>query len=532
MKLTIFILIIALIQVSARGFGQKITLNTNHTPIEKVLQSITNQSGYEILYDLKDLKDQKVSLKLNNVSVEEAIKTVLKDLPFTYQIIKNNIVLKKEEPTFLERLAERWADRDVRGRVVDETGKPLPGASVRVKGKNTVANTNSEGEFVMKGLADDAVLLISYVGYKQLELPLKGTVMPLEIKLNQVTGELEEVAVKGSTGYQVIDKNHPGSFDVIDNELVNRTMGTSVLSRIEDLTPGVLFNKTRGANSTNQLLIRGRNTINSNTYPLIVLDNFPYDGDINNINPNDIESFTILKDASAAAIWGARAGNGVIVITTKRGKTAKPQVSLRSNVMVSEKPDQFYSSRISSSDFIDIERDLFNQGRYNALINATRLPQPLTPVIEILAKQRQGQLTVAEANAHIDKLRNQDVRNDLDRYFYQTAINQDNHLSVSGNTSGINYYLSGGWSKGIPNNLGDAQIDRVNLRTNNTFKVNNKLNIDVGLTYTKNMRNAGNGAATITPGASKSLYPYADLVDDQGNGLILVKDYRSAFTDT
>ncbi|MEB2778757.1 TonB-dependent receptor plug domain-containing protein, partial [Algoriphagus sp. D3-2-R+10] len=167
-----------------------------------------------------------------------------------------------------------------------------------------------------------------------------------------ILGEVEVV----STGYQEIPRERAsGSFVQLGQEMVNRRVSTNILDRLQDITPGLIFNRFN--ESQDPISIRGRSTIFANTTPLVVVDNFPYDGPLENINPNDVESFTILRDAAAASIWGARAGNGVIVITTKKGKSGSaPKVSLNTNLIFTEKPDLFYSPRMDNSDFVEVER--------------------------------------------------------------------------------------------------------------------------------------------------------------------------------
>ena len=162
--------------------------------------------------------------------------------------------------------------------------------------------------------------------------------------------------------------------------------------------PAQCFSGTRMSNELTGITIRGRSSIDENVSvdPLIVLDNFPYEGDINNINPNDIESITILKDAAAASIWGARSGNGVIVITTKKGSNRKIKVELNTNITTGEKPDIFYSTNfLPSKDFIDVETFLFNKGYFdNDIISANR--PLLSPVADQLLKRRAGLITAAD----------------------------------------------------------------------------------------------------------------------------------------
>src|SRR3546814_10547765 len=150
--------------------------------------------------------------------------------------------------------------------------------------------------------------------------------------------------------------------------------------------PGILFDK-RGP--SDGLRVRGLSSIGlTDSRPLIILDNFPYEGDLDAINPNDVASVTLLKDAASASIWGARAGNGVLVITTKRGRFAQPfQLSATSNITIQEKPDLFYQPQVASTDYIDIEKMLFERGVYNSALSNTHTWPVVSPVVDILDRK-------------------------------------------------------------------------------------------------------------------------------------------------
>jgi TonB-dependent SusC/RagA subfamily outer membrane receptor len=188
----------------------------------------------------------------------------------------------------------------------------LAGAVIRLKDDKTGTLSDANGKFSLAVSDTTGRLIVSYIGYITQEVRTGSG--NLVVMLEPNSSELNEVIV--STGYQQIPAERAtGSFAFADNKLLNRRVSPDVLTRISDVVPGVIFNKGR----SNALRIRGQSTIFAEAEPLIVIDNFPYEGDLNSINPNDVESITVLKDAAAASIWGARAGNGVIVITTKKG---------------------------------------------------------------------------------------------------------------------------------------------------------------------------------------------------------------------
>lgn len=339
-----------------------------------------------------------------------------------------------------------------------------------------------------------------------------------------------------STGYQKVPKERAtGSFDFIDNKLINRSVSPNILDRIENLTPGLLFNHGDAA-YTDRFLIRGRSTIFSNAQPLIVLDNFPYDGNLSNINPNDIATISILKDAAAASIWGARAGNGVIVITTKKGKTKKPQIQFNTNITIGQKPDISSLNTISSADFIGLEQFLFSKGFYSMdeLYNQLNYGNPpFTPVVELLIAQRDGLISTSEANREIERLKKYDVRDDEKKYLYQTRINQQYGLSVSGNAEHVNYYMSAGWFNNKSNLVGEKN-SRITLRSSSTFKISKKLRIDAGINYVRYVNKNGNnpGYNIVGLNTRKNIYPYARLVDDDGVPIPVYLNHRKSYIDT
>lgn len=512
MRLTTVILMATFIQVSASSLAQKISLYKANAPLKAVIKELQVQSGYGFVYTDQLLEKTKpVHIKLVDASLEEALKKLFEGTELTYSINSKTVIIEPKVPSFLDRLAERWAAIDVTGRVLDEQGKPLPGASVRVKGGAKLTATNKDGEFSLKDVAEDAVLLISYVGYKILEIPLKDAVMPLEIKLNVQTGELEEVKVNFSTGFQHIAKERAtGSFTHLNQEQLDQRIAPDIISKLEGITNGLVFNKNRSTGES-ELRVRGESTIFANANPLIVVDNFPYDGDINRINPNDVESVTVLKDAAAASIWGVQAANGVIVITTKRGRLNQPlKVNLTSNFTLQEKPDLYYAPTISPSDYIDLEAFLFDKGYYDARLNSVD-KQVVSPVVDILAKKRAGSLNADQAKAQMDAYRTIDFREEQLKYIYRKPFLQQHQLNFNGGTNNSTYYFSAGYDRNLGMKIGDDN-NRLVLNTQNTYRPLKTLEFSLCITYTATK--AQNNSVPLL-----NTFPYTPLKDEQGNEL-------------
>jgi len=395
--------------------------------------------------------------------------------------------------------------------------KPLAGATIKIEPSNSTTIANDKGYFSLHVNMVGGKLIVSYLGYKTVEIPLNSIVDgPLNVVLEPNSKILDAVTV--STGFQILPKERAnGSFSVINNELFNRSVSTDVISRLNGVTSGLMFNKA--ASNNLGITIRGKSTIWANTQPLVILDNFPYEGDINNINPNDVENITVLKDAAAASIWGTRAGNGVIVITTKRGKFNQPvTVSFNSNVTTAEKPDLYYEPKISSSSYIELEKFLFEKGRYNNAINDGLTA--LTPGVELMLKARSGLITPIERDQQLAALAQHDVRDDMLKYYYQKSTKQQYALNITGGSENQQYYVSGGWDKNLAEAVGNG-YNRISLNANNTYSLfNHRVEISTGILYTR----TNNDNNWIAPefGAG-TIYPYALLADGEGNALPIAK---------
>ena len=299
----------------------------------------------------------------------------------------------------------------------------------------------------------------------------------LIIALDSGSNQLNEVSIV-STGYQTIPKERAtGSFVQIDNSLINRSVSTNILDRLNGVTSGLTFNNNNAHQFQQATIeIRGRATLFSNPNPLVIIDNFPYDGDLNNINPNDIENITILKDAAAASAWGSRSGNGVIVITTKKGRlNLAPTVSVTANTTIGAKPNLYYRPQLSSAEYIGVEQFLFNKGAYNNTINNGY--GALSPAVEIFVARRNGTISIADSLSQINTLKSYDVRQQLLKYFYRPSVNQQYQASISGGSASQKYFVSAGYDNDLSNSVGSA-YDRVTLNASNTYYfLKNKLEL-------------------------------------------------------
>lgn len=419
----------------------------------------------------------------------------------------------------------------ISGKVIaSDTRLPVAGASVSTSHDARAVATNTEGAFTIT-LDDDAdTLFISRIGYEPQRIPVRGfTRKTLLIELQVAAKQLDEVVV--NTGFQYIPKERAtGSFSYIDNKTLSLQAGTNILDRLNGVASGILFDYSKNTSDNKKLNfnVRGLSTINGPQDPLIVVDNFPYEGDINNINPNNVESITILKDAAAASIWGTRAGNGVIVITTKHGRFNLPaKIEFNTNVRVTEKPNLFYPPQMTSSDYIDVEEMLYSQGYFsNATGNGY---SALTPVADILYRRDNGLLTPEVATAQINALRKHDVRDDYNKYFYRNALNQQYALNLYGGSDKIAYLVSAGIDKNTSEL--DAGYNRLDVRAENTYQPFRNVQVTAGITYTSANTASGRPAYNTIQSANRFV-PYLSFADGQGNPVSVPQSYRDEYTDT
>jgi len=523
MKLVIILITTAILQVSAGTYAQTITLNRTNVPLEKVMKEIRQQTGYDFFYDLKLIKNAKhVNINVKNASLDEVLDKCFAGQSLTYKIGDKVVMIKEKAPSFLDKVVQVFQSIDVKGRVVDEKGNPLPGASIKVKGTDVTAISDASGAFFLAAVDEKAVLVISFIGYEVKEVNVGQDLG--DVALSIAVGELNEVEV--STGYQTLNKERAtGAFVQISNSLINRSVGTNILERLDGITSSLIFPKSSNIGAPRSSIeIRGRSTLFSSAEPLVILDNFPYEGEYNNINPNDVESITVLTDAAAASIWGARAGNGVIVITTKKGKlNTKPQVNFTGIVNIGDKPDLYYTPRLTSEQYLEVERFLFDRGAFNTIINNGY--GALSPAVELMLANRNGTLNATDYAAGIERLKGMDSRVQQLKYQFRTSVNQQYQASVSGGGTNQKYFLSAGYDKNLNSDV-NSNNDRVTLNANNTyFLLNNKLEINAGIILTA-AKNQGLGVGV---GFN---YPYTQIADENGNPLVVANVLRPSYATT
>lgn len=507
-------------QVSAGTYAQKITLSARNAELFTIFDQISDQSGYDFVITNSILKNsKKVTIDVKNAELSDVLDQIFKNQSLEFTIANKSVLVRKKEPAFLEKIIKRFQSIDVTGKVLDENNLPLPGATVGVKGLKKQVVTNKDGEFTLNDVDEDAVLMITFLGYQTREI--KASENLGNIILTIQTGQLDEVTV--STGYQTLSKERvTGSFSTLSSKQLDQQRLSSMQSLLEGRIPGY-----------NNGLIRGTTSMNGLVQPLYVIDGFPVENlslnansttvaeGIPGLNLEDIESITVLKDAAAASIYGARASNGVIVIVTKKAKKGKPQISASSTFTLS--PYRQYTDNLTNSaDIVELEKEWAannpnlrgaNAGAYaaNLLQNVAYPSQGINAILRNAA----GTLSQADLNTKLGQLAagGYQYYDDVEKYSKRNPFYQQYNLSVGSATEKNALYSSVTYrnNKTQDKFAGDESLG-VNI--NNTTQINKWLSMELStfLSYTEGETQPYN---TLSPGYN--FLPYDRLVNADGS---------------
>jgi len=402
MKLTLVLLTAAFMQVSAATYGQKISLTVENTPLEKVFDQLRQQSGYNFLYNSQMLKQSKpVSLSVKNEQLNAVLDKCFKDQPLTFVINQNTIVIQEK----LVAQLVKPVVTEITGVVTDIKGQPIPGVTVKISGTQVATVTNIEGKYSIKVPDEKSILVFSFIGFTAQDVVV-GNRKSINITLLETSSSLTEVVVTGY-GQSVAKRDLTGSISTIDAKQILERQPVTIADALEGQAAGVLVANDNGDPSgTGTVTIRGMGSLNSGTGPLYVIDGV-INTDADFLNPADISSIEVLKDAASAAIYGSRGANGVIIITTKHGQEGKQVVT----------------------------------GTYYHLFGRLAHELPSVSSSE-LRRFRIGKNTnVATGGANTDSVShylNQD--NDYQTLLLKTAQKDQYNLSISGGQKGLTYY--------------------------------------------------------------------------------------------
>jgi len=351
MRLTTFFIFISALQLSAKSTAQKITLSSDGISMEQFFSQLKKQTGYSFLLEIGTVSpQQKIDVHVTKASLEEVLDQVLKPLSLSYSIDNRMVIIKKmalipslsvlDLPPF-----------EINGHVTDSLGNPLAGASVTLKGSRTSVGTDIRGNFSMKADQDNIVLIISYTGYQTKTITVsKGENIKVVLSIsNNILDQIQVIAY-GTTSKRL----NTGDVSTVTSQTIEEQPVTNPLAALEGRAPGLIITQTTGfSGGLFNVQIRGQNSIFNGNAPLYIIDGVPFTGTainsqlvgagingggsaFSNIDPSNIVSIDILKDADATAIYGTRGANGVILITTKKGKAGKSTFNLNAYTGVGE----------------------------------------------------------------------------------------------------------------------------------------------------------------------------------------------------
>ena len=433
MKLTLILTLLVFVSFGNSFSQVKLTLQFEKATIQEVMETIEKQTDYIFLYkdEILDLK-QKYSINFEETSFEEVLKTVCESANVDYEIRNDRQIILKEKAEDNSGMVPQDT-KSTTGMVTDKAGEPIPGVSVIVLGTTTGTVTNFEGKFQLEIPDDAETLQFSFVGMKSQEVPVDGNSV-FTVVLEEDAIGLDEVIV---VGYGTQKKSDiTGTVASLSKDRLEMVPNLNIAQAIQGAIPGVMIQTSAaGAQPDQTILVRGRNSITANNDPLIIVDGIPYGGSIDDINPSDVSSIEILKDASAAAIYGSRAANGVILITSKEGVVGKPTF--------------FYEGKYSITDVTKVSRMLTGPEFYD--FKMTRNAPAIT----------ESEIDVYNAGTWTNWT-------DLALRLGQT---QEHNLSVSGGFNNTKYYIGGGLTdiKGIAKNDNFQRFtSRINVETDLT----------------------------------------------------------------
>ncbi len=441
------------LSANAEMAQKKIELNYDNVPLKRILKEIKSQTGYRFFYNVKEIDDnQKISVNVDGENVREVLNKLALKANFDFKINENQIVLTlKYQSSFSPQQTE------IRGTVTDENGTPLPGANIVEKGTTNGVTADFDGNFTIALENDGAVLEVSYIGFSTQDVVINGQ-SELQIVLMEDSAKLDEVVVVGYGTARRKDISGAVSTVRLEDSPIALSPNTNALQALRGNVSGVNVGVQNSPGTTPSILVRGQNSINGSNDPLIVLDGVIYLGSMTDINTDDISTIDVLKDASAAAVYGSRAANGVVVITTKRGKSDKPLITYTTSVGVNTWQNKF--------DMMDRER--WTQ-KYIAQTVSIDSPEEI----------------VFDAAYATTLWEQKEVDTRWMDLISRTGLNQNHQIAVSGQSNRINYYFSGGYTSNEGAIVGD-DFQRVSIRSKLDADVTDWLTVGIDGTYNNN----------------------------------------------
>ncbi len=549
-EISFVILLVGSLSLSATGLSQnnKVSIKANNATLLEIFDQIEAYSGYGFLFEDDQIDLSKTySINVTDESITKVLDMLLEGKGYRFTVVENNIVIRKvikstNSPSSSVSIQQN--NITITGTVTDNIGEPLPGVSIVVKGTTTGTITSIDGSYTLQNVEAGTTLVFSFIGFESQEVQVAGR-SNIVITMLEETTDLNEVVV---VGYGTAKKKDiTGAISNIKAEAIETQAPVAVQDILRSNAAGLNIEMSTSAENNPPIIIRGKTTLTATASPLYVVDGVIYQGSISDINPSDITSVDILKDASAAAVYGAKSANGVIAITTKKGETGKPKITVNSNFSIvqrandlnSRNAEQFMTLRQNlrnmeaSEEYLNNYPEFYNNPLYLEGVDQLDwynydLSNPVSSVTD-------DELSAAYASRlglstlEIENYVNGTTTNWYDLVF-RNALQQDYTISVSNKKDDMSYY----WSVGYADREGVNVTDEYS-----TFRTRLNLESDISsfLTIGLNANFKSDDKSAIPAGGSTgynpvNLSPYVqDLSDDPESPYALspTLDYWSQF---
>ena len=498
----------------------KIKIDADETlTVDEVFDLIMDQTDYKFIYQMGIFKDfPRINVKKGIIRANKLLQKSLSAGNLNTVVTADNTILIIEKTRIDQKLQQQ-----VSGKVTDETGLPVPGATVMIKGTTTGTSTNFDGNYTLKVPFPENVLVFSFLGFETQEISVESNTT-IDVVLKKDNQELEEVVLV-STGFQTIAKERAtGSFAFIDEEGLEQRITTNLTDRLEGLVPGLTVKQD------GRIEIRGQGTLFGDSNPLVVVDGFPLESDISTINPSDIQTITVLKDAAAASIYGAQAANGVIVITThkvRKNSGVKIEASVYKTITFKNDFDDLQYE--SAADRVELELSGMQYRADNGWLSTSgynlRPYVVNSPIEEVFLRNYfQGDsgfdqsfaYSTGERDAILDQLRNTNGFAQIEKYLMRDAVLNQFNISLRQGGENNQFYGSLTYNSDQTTLIGNNS-DRIIANLKNTLQLSEKVRLQLGANI---VYSSGENNSPLALGTRSFLYdwsPYKALVDDSGN---------------